>query len=72
MAKTLDGKLVVAISSRALFDFEAENRVFESGDDQAYMRFQLERLATPAQTGVAFSLVKRCPDIGHSVEFLAS
>jgi 5'-nucleotidase len=59
MAKTLDGKLVVAISSRALFDFEAENRVFESGDDQAYMRFQLERLATPAQTGVAFSLVKK-------------
>ena len=59
MAKTLDGKLVVAISSRALFDFEAENRVFESGDDQAYIRFQLERLATPAQTGVAFSLVQK-------------
>ena len=29
MASTLDGKLVVAISSRALFNFEEENRVFE-------------------------------------------
>ena len=31
MAATLDGQLVVAISSRALFDFEEENRVFEDG-----------------------------------------
>jgi general secretion pathway protein F len=29
MAVTLDDKLVVAISSRALFDFEEENRVFD-------------------------------------------
>ena len=33
MAVTLDDKLVVAISSRALFDLEEENRIFESGDD---------------------------------------
>jgi len=31
MGATLDGKLVVAISSRALFDFEEENQVFEHG-----------------------------------------
>ena len=36
MPQTLDGKLVIAISSRALFDFEAENRVFETGEAQAY------------------------------------
>ena len=59
MAMTLDGKLVVAISSRALFDFEEENRVFEQGDDHAYMRLQLDRLETPAPPGVAFSLVKK-------------
>ena len=29
MAMNLDGRLVVAISSRALFDFEEENQVFE-------------------------------------------
>ncbi|MGI9216350.1 MAG: 5'-nucleotidase, partial [Hydrogenophaga sp.] len=31
MPVTLDGQLVVAISSRALFDFEEENRLFETG-----------------------------------------
>jgi len=59
MSTTLDGQLVVAISSRALFDFEAENRVFEQGDDRAYMQLQLERLQQPAATGVAFSLVQK-------------
>ena len=73
MAVTLDGQLVVAISSRALFDFEEENLVFEAGfaqdfgpdappgikKDAAYMKLQLERLDIPAKPGVAFSLVKK-------------
>ncbi|MEN9779314.1 MAG: hypothetical protein RL014_462 [Pseudomonadota bacterium] len=59
MAVTLQGKLVVAISSRALFDFEEENQVFEQANDRAYMELQLERLETPAKPGVAFSLVKK-------------
>jgi len=59
MPATLEGQLVVAISSRALFDFEEENRVFEQGDDHAYMQLQLERLEQPARPGVAFSLVQK-------------
>jgi 5'-nucleotidase len=69
MAANLDGQLVVAISSRALFDFEEENRVFEAGlaqapepgakKDAAYMKLQLERLDVPAKPGVAFSLIKK-------------
>ena len=59
MSVTLDGQLVVAISSRALFDFEQENEVFEQRDDRAYMKLQLERLEQPAKPGVAFSLVKK-------------
>jgi 5'-nucleotidase len=59
MAASLDGQLVVAISSRALFDFEEENLVFEQGDDRAYMKLQLERLEEPAKPGVALSLVKK-------------
>ncbi|MEY4883555.1 MAG: hypothetical protein RIS34_1409 [Pseudomonadota bacterium] len=59
MSVSLDGKLVVAISSRALFDFEQENQVFEQGDDRAYMKLQLERLEQPATPGVAFSLVQK-------------
>ena len=59
MGLTLDGKLVVAISSRALFDFEEENQVFEQNDDHAYMQLQRQRLDVPAKPGVAFSLVKK-------------
>ena len=59
MAASLEGQLVVAISSRALFDFEEENRLFESGADRAYMQLQLQRLEEPARPGVAFSLVRK-------------
>jgi 5'-nucleotidase len=59
MPASLDGRLVVAISSRALFDFEEENRVFEAHDDRAYMQLQLERLEQPARPGAAFSLVHK-------------
>ena len=59
MPATLEGQLVVAISSRALFDFEEENSVFEASDDRAYMQLQLQRLDHPARPGVAFSLVNK-------------
>jgi 5'-nucleotidase len=59
MGASLAGQLVVAISSRALFDFEEENRVFEASDDRAYMQLQLQRLDKPARAGVAFSLVNK-------------
>jgi 5'-nucleotidase len=59
MAATLDDKLVVAISSRALFNLEEENRLFESGDPDGYMRLQYERLDVPAQPGIAYSLVQK-------------
>ena len=59
MPASLEGQLVVALSSRALFDFEEENRVFEDQDDSAYMRLQLERMEQPARPGVAFPLVQK-------------
>ena len=59
MALNLNNQLVVAISSRALFDLEEENQVFEQSDDRAYMQLQLERLEQAAKPGVAFPLVKK-------------
>ncbi len=59
MPTSLEGQLVVAISSRALFDFEEENRHFEANDDRAYMQLQLARLESAAKPGVAFSLVNK-------------
>ncbi len=69
MSASLEGKLVVAISSRALFDFEEENTVFEQGEgqhkDRAYMALQLQRLDQPAKPGVAFSLVRKLLAFNH-------
>ncbi len=59
MPTSLEGRFIVAISSRALFDFEEENRLFEATDDRAYMQLQLQRLDQPAPPGVAFSLVHK-------------
>jgi len=59
MSTLLDGRLIVAISSRALFDFEEENRVFESQAHGAYQSLQRERLNQPAAPGVAFPLVRK-------------
>ncbi len=59
MSDPSEGKLVVAISSRALFDFEEENEVFDPKDDRAYMQMQLARVETPAKPGVAYPLVRK-------------
>jgi 5'-nucleotidase len=59
MPYSVEGKLVVAISSRALFDFEEENRVFERDGEPAYIALQYARLDVPAREGVAFPLVKK-------------
>ncbi|MGL4668537.1 MAG: 5'-nucleotidase [Saezia sp.] len=59
MSQPLPPQLVIAISSRALFNFEEENHLFEKGDDHAYMALQLSKLDETAAPGVAFPLVKK-------------
>lgn len=59
MPPNLADKLIVALSSRALFDFEEENAVFKENDPAPYQKLQLERLDRPAEEGVAFKLVKK-------------
>ena len=57
--KTTDNQLVVAVSSRALFDLEEEHQIFESHGIAAYRRYQIENRDTPLRPGVAFSFVAR-------------
>ncbi|MFM0288433.1 5'-nucleotidase [Paraburkholderia megapolitana] len=59
MPISLEDKLVVAISSRALFDFEEENHVYEEGNLRAYEALQRARLNVPAKPGVAFPLIRK-------------
>jgi len=59
MSTSFDGKLVVAISSRALFDLEDSNRVFEELGVEAYYQYQREHEDQRLAPGVAFPLVKK-------------
>jgi 5'-nucleotidase len=56
---TFDGQLVVAISSRALFDLEESNRVFEEQGVEAYYQYQREHEDEILAPGIAFGLVKK-------------
>ncbi len=51
--------LVVAISSRALFDLDESHRVFEEGGEEAYSRHQIEKENEPLTPGVAFPLARK-------------
>ena len=59
MPATIDGKLVVAISSRALFDLEESNRVFEQEGVEAYYKYQRGHEDDILAPGFAFPLVKK-------------
>jgi 5'-nucleotidase len=52
-------RLVVGISSRALFDLAESHRVFETEGVEAYCRYQIGREETILEPGVAFVLVKK-------------
>ncbi len=59
MPASFDGKLVVAISSRALFDLEEANRVFEEQGVNAYYKYQLAHEDEVLAPGIAFLLVRK-------------
>lgn len=52
-------KLTVAISSRALFDLDESNDIFERDGIEAYAKHQVENENNALKPGVAFSMVKK-------------
>ena len=52
-------RLVVAISSRALFDLAESHQVFEAEGVEAYCRYQIDHEDDPLEPGVAFALAKK-------------
>lgn len=59
MAVTLNNQLVVAISSRALFDLDDSNLVYEKQGIDAYAKYQISHENEILKPGVAFHLVKK-------------
>ncbi|MBR2912397.1 MAG: 5'-nucleotidase [Oscillospiraceae bacterium] len=68
MAFDLTHPLVIGISSRALFDLEAENAVFEQQGLQAYSAYQREHECDILPQGPAFPLVKAFLNLNHLQE----
>lgn len=52
-------KMVVAISSRALFDLVESHELFETQGVEAYCKYQIERENEVLQPGAAFPLVRK-------------
>ncbi len=63
MSYKLEDKLVIGISSRALFDLEEENRIFEEEGLESYSRYQLEHENDILKPGTGFKLVKALVDL---------
>ena len=57
-AKQLD-KLVIAISSRALFDLDDAHQVYEQQGLAAYSQYQIDNEHVPLEPGTAFSVVRK-------------
>ena len=59
MSKGMGDKLVLAISSRALFDLRESHRIYESEGVEAYRQYQIEHEDEILVPGDAFPLVEK-------------
>lgn len=59
MAYPIEKKLVVGISSNALFDLRREDEIYEKEGLDAYRKYQVEHKADILETGVAYPFIKR-------------
>jgi 5'-nucleotidase len=59
MPAVVDQRLVVAISSRTLFDLDDSHAVFQASGVDAYRDYQVAREDEPLAPGVAFPLVRK-------------
>lgn len=59
MGFSTDHKLVIAVSSRALFNLENENQIFYTQGEEEYIEYQWQHKDELLDKGVAFPFVKR-------------
>ncbi len=75
---SLDDQLVIGVASSALFDLLDSDAVFRRDGEEAYRRYQEEKIENPLEPGVAFPFIKRllslndlaAPDGGQLVEVI--
>jgi len=70
MPLDLSDKLVVGISSRALFDLEEENRIYEEQGLDAYEEYQINHESEILKPGTAYPLVRALRNLNSGEERL--
>lgn len=65
MAYDLETRLVIGVSSRALFDLTAENEIFQSQGVEAYCSYQVEHEKELLKPGNGFRLVEALLNINN-------
>lgn len=68
MSYHLEDKMVIGISSRALFDLSVENGIFEKQGVEVYCRYQVEHEGDLLKPGPGFGLVKELLRLNEYVE----
>lgn len=63
MAYSLENRLVIGVSSRALFDMSMENDIFEKEGVEAFCKYQVEHENEVLKPGPGFCLIKSLLDI---------
>lgn len=59
MAYSIENKLVVGVSSSAMFQMEKADKIFRKKGVKAYRKYQKANIAKPLEKGVAFPFIKR-------------
>ena len=70
MQLKLEDKLVIGVSSRALFDLEKENQIFDNQGLDAYSQYQIEHEKDILKPGTAFPLVKALQKLNADDKYL--
>lgn len=59
MSTPIEQQIVVAVSSRALFNLEDEHRIFEEQGVEAYRAWQVQHANEPLEPGTAFQFIRK-------------
>lgn len=66
MPYQIDKKLVIAVSTSALFDMEESDSIFKAKGIEAYRKYQEQNIDTPLKKGVAYPFIKRLLSLNDS------
>ena len=59
MSTPIEQQIVIAVSSRALFNLESEHRIFEEQGVEAYREWQIAHADEPLEPGTAFPFIRK-------------